>query len=387
LVTVIIVGFLFSALYLFMMVKGKAVLESRIKELTKKEVTIGSFRMSAPLNAEIKELDIKGLAKIERIFVSPSITRLVMGRIVLNKVDIIRPEINFERGAAVASQASDAGIKEPKTKKKKKFPKGPDFRSLNIKEGRIYFSDHTVGPNGIRITVKDINLELTNAYIFPVSTISNFVLTGVIPWQEGKKEGSISLNGWLNLRKKDMQASLKIESIDGVYLYPYYSNWVDLEKAGIESANLNFTSDINGLNNNITAECHLELTDIVRKPTSPGEGEEKAAKIANGVLDIFRALNQGKVVLDFTIRTKMDKPQFGFADIKMAFEEKLNHARGNGFAIQNFLLLPARLLTGTVKGATDFSRAVIEGTFAVGNEFKRAIQDTFKTEPAEEKKE
>ena len=68
-----------------------------------------------------------------------------------------------------------------------------------------------------------------------------------------------------------MQAALKIKDIDAIYLYPYYSMWVDLEKARIEKAKLNFSADINGLNNNVNVECHLELTDMVRKPLEPGQ--------------------------------------------------------------------------------------------------------------------
>jgi len=54
---------------------------------------------------------------------------------------------------------------------------------------------------------------------------------------------------------------------------------------------------------------------------------------------------------------------------------------GNGLQLQNVLLFPGRLLTSTVRGATDFSKALIDGTFAVGNEFKKAVQDTFQNAP------
>jgi hypothetical protein len=163
---------------------------------------------------------------------------------------------------------------------------------------------------------------------------------------------------------------------------------VDLEKARIEKATLNFISTIHGLNNNVTADCHLELADIVRKPRSPEDSpeREKAEQIADAVLDLFRAMNQGKIVLDFIIRTKMDRPEFGFKSVKSAFEEKLALAsKANGsFQPQDLLMLPGKLLEGAVKGATDFSKAVIEGTFAVGNQLKKSVEDTFKKEPKKE---
>jgi len=365
-----------------MMVRGKAYIISRLEGLTQKNVTIGFFKVSAPLNLQIKNLNIEGLAKIENISMQPSIPNLMIGRIALNNVNITKPEFTFERKATAAQEAAAAETAPVSIKPRKKLPRRMIFKRVIIKDGKIFFTDHTVGPEGIRITVKDINLNLTNLFSFPYTTITNFDLTGRIPWQQGTEDGKISLEGWMNFAKKDMQAVLKIESIDGVYLYPYYSNWVDLEKARIDKAKLNFTSNISGLNNNVTAECHLELTDIVHKPVAPGGSEEKAAKITEEVLDIFRALNEGKIVLDFTIRTKMDRPQFGFGNIKMALEDKLAKVRNNGrFGVQDVLMLPGRLLTGTVRGATDFSKAIIDGTFAVGNELKKAVQDTFKREP------
>jgi hypothetical protein len=255
------------------------------------------------------------------------------------------------------------------------------LKRLVIKDGKINFVDHTVGPEGIRITVEEINFNLTNLCLVPRSVIANFELSGKIPWKEGQERGSIEAQGWFNIRKKDMQAEVKIRNIDGVYLYPYYSNWVDLEKARIQSAKLNFSSNIQGLNNNITAECHLELGDIVRRPLEPQEENEKAAKIADAVLDIFRSMNQGKIVLDFTIRTKMTRPEFGFSNIKMAFEDKLAQARkANGFKPQDVMNVPVSIVHTTLKTLTDLTTAVIGGTIDAGKQIVRAVGDAAKEE-------
>lgn len=390
--TIIVLTLLFSAAYIFIALKGKVLIIKRLEDLTHKKVSVGYFDLTPPLNLTLKNLNIEGLTKVESVFISPSIPYLITGNIALNKVMIVRPDITFERNPPILTElpATTEGSKVTPTTaaqpKKKRFPR-LILKRLNIKEGKINFIDHTVGTQGIKIVVKDINFNLTNLNASPLSVITNFELKGRLPWQQGKEEGKIGAEGWLNFSKKDMQATLKIEDIDGIYLYPYYSQWVDLEKARIESAKLNFISNINGLNNNVTAECHLELTDIVRKPRSPEEPEEKAEKIASAVLDIFKALNQGKIVLDFTIRTKMDRPEFGFGNIKMAFEDKLAKAQaGSGFKAEDVLMLPGKLLEGMVKGATDFSKAVIDGTFAVGNEVKKAVEDTFKKEPKESEK-
>jgi hypothetical protein len=159
---------------------------------------------------------------------------------------------------------------------------------------------------------------------------TNFSIKGSIPWREGQQNGSVSLEGWLNYSKKDIQAQLMIKDIDGIYLQPYYSNWVNLEKARIEKANLNFTSDISGLNNKVKIACHLELADIVRKPAEQPKEEVKPPKPVNKEEEFFSTINQGKIVLDFNFRTKMDNPEFGFDNIKMDFQNKAPEADGAG---------------------------------------------------------
>ena len=175
-----------------------------------------------------------------------------------------------------------------------------------------------------------------------------------------------------------MQATVKISDIDGVYLYPYYSTWVDLEKTRIESAKLNLTSNLKGTDNNLAAECHLELTDIVFKQRQEEEGLGKVEKIAEAVLGIFKALNQGKVIVNFTIKTRMTNPEFNFGYIKTAFEDKLRE--GMKYSQVNYadiLKIPAKSVGRT---ATDLSRALIDGTFSIAKGLKDAFAVAFKKE-------
>lgn len=385
-IIVIIFVILFSITYIFVVFRGKAIMVKQLETLTHKKITIGYFGLTPPLHLEIKNLNIEGLAKVDSVFVSPNIISFLSGKIVLNSIRFIKPQLTYKKVPPQLSESDiSTGFALPATvKPDKNRPLPVVFKRLKVKEGRLDFTDHTISPEGLNITIKDISCSLSNVYFYPRSAITNFELRGKIPWKEGAEEGKIELEGWLNLFKKDIQATLKIEDIDGLYLYPYYSKWVDLEKARIQKAKLNFTSDIQGLNNNVTANCHLELADIVFKPRASEEEQEKAEKIASAVLDIFKALNQGKIVLDFTIRTKMDRPEFGFGNIKMAFEDKLSQAKkSEGFNPQDVLILPVKLIEGTVKAATDLSKAVINGTFAVGNEIKKSVEGTFKKEKKE----
>jgi len=406
---IILFALIFIGLHIWVNIKGKALLTEKLENTFNRKISIGTLNTSFPAYVHLKNIEAEGLFKIEEIVAGGGLFDLSRKSFKLSVLKVIHPEVMIEKG--LTQSTAESLISPPKkdlqnrNDNKNLTPnlnpiaviKGkflsPSFYigRLIVEDGTLNFIDRTVDNNGISIKIVRLNLKVDNLNLYTRwSHIISFQLKGRIPWQEGQEEGKIEAEGWLDFFKKDMQATLKIEDIDGIYLYPYYSNWVDLEKARIEKAKLNFFSDIHGLNNNVTAQCHLELTDIVRKPRPPEESQDKAEKIADTVLDIFRALNQGKIVLDFTIRTKMDRPEFGFGNIKMAFEDKLAEGKKvNGFKAEDILILPGKLLEGTAKGLTDFSKALIIGTVNAGKEVKKAVEGAFKKEPQqpEEKKE
>ena len=379
---------IFSCIYAFLLFKGKFILADKLQAATGQKVSIGQLTLKPPLNLELKDLDIAGLAKIDYIYLSPSIPYLLTGKLALNKVRIIRPRITCERSAPPEQAAIDSApvldkpLDNPLDKPKEPAPSAAKsnphlvIKSLKIRSGEIYFIDHISDSRSVTVILKNIDFNLRNLYTYPVDVVADFELNGRLPWQSGEPDGKIYLNGWLNSYKKDILASLKIENIDAIAFYPYYSTWVDLEKARIDKAKLNFSSKIRGKDNDISAQCHLELADIVRKVRPPEEAQEKAERLTDAVLDMFKAMNQGKVILDFTLHTKMDRPEFGFANIKSAFEGKLMQARASsGLRTQDVLLLPGKMLQSGIRSGTDLSRAVVDGVFALGNGLKKVFED------------
>ncbi|MDO8663063.1 MAG: DUF748 domain-containing protein [Candidatus Omnitrophota bacterium] len=383
----VIIGFAiaFGLVYILLSLTGESIITSQIEQLTHKKTTIGHFNLSPALNLEIKDLKVEGLAKIKSISITTNLPSLFTGRTVFNSLKIVSPEFTFVKAPAPASIVGEvkastdvispapAGqvVVAVKPRAIRLMPLG--FRRIRIENGVVNFLDQSISADGIKIVLKDISCKISNLYFYPRPIATSFELKGKIPWREGQDVGQLNIDGWVNLFKKDMQATLKIKDIDAVYLHPYYSNWVNLEKARIEKAKLNFTTDIIGLNNNVSAECHLELTDMVRKPLEPGQGEEKASKITDKVLDMFKTVDQGKVELNFTLKTKMDSPQFGFGAFKMAFEEKIS--KGLGLLSpkpENILALPFKIMENGVKSFADLTRAMIDGVFAIGREIGHA---------------
>jgi len=394
--------------HLVLSIYGKPIFEKKLQETLKRKVTVQGFRTSFPAYIHASGVNIEGLIKAERVTIGIGIFDIFNPNLKLTYIKLVKPAMTFERKnpepvskevAAPAqpqdSQPAAQSLETVKTTAAQVKEAKPTFvipkfaiRRIKIVDGSINFLDKTVGKDGIRIVLKDFNAHIDNLnFTASGSGRASFQISGKIPWSKPEEEGKISLEGWVDLYKKDMQAVLKIEDIDGVYLYPYYSYWVDLEKARIEKAKLSFISNIIGVNNDITAQNRLELTDIVRKPRGPAEPEEKAEKITNVVLDMFKALNEGKIVLDFMVQTKMDNPKFGFGDIKMAFEDKLAKARkGDGFQPQEVLIFPVKLLEGLVRGVTDTTKAVVVGTVSIGAEVTKAVTGEKKKEEKQEEK-
>jgi flagellar basal body-associated protein FliL len=365
--------------YLFWFSNGKAIITQQLQGLTHRKVTMGYFKIHPLLNLEIRNLEIEGLAKVDSVYMTAGIIGFLTGNLVLDELRIIKPEVTYEKFAPAVVVPSAAAQPTKPAPFNKRYALYLVARKIKIRDARLDFIDHTAGTSGIKITVKDATFNLNNLYVFPRSIVSNFELKGSIPWENGSQQGKVLLEGWIDFYKKSMQANLKVNDIDGFYFYPYYSQWGDLTKTNIEKATLNFSSDIQGLKNNITANCHLELSDLVFKPRPPAEPQDRGEKLAAVVLDIFKDLNQGKIVLDFTIQTKMDNPVFGFSNIKTAVESKVTeHIQKRTPKIKNVLTIPTDAMLGTVKGLTDVTTSTIRGTVSVIKELKDALLAPFK---------
>jgi len=382
----------FAVTFVFLLIEGKSIIAAQLAKMTHKKVSIGYVGLTLLFNIEGKNLEIPGVTKIVYASIAPSIPGLLSGNIVLNDLKLVKPEFTYVRTSPKTNAGSfPAGVtgentvlaQQPKVNPQPKSLTSKTkylrliIKRLSVKDAKIDFFDRTLPDDGIKITFKNINFDLTNLYIYPRSVVTRFKLDASIPWLEGQEEGRIEAKGWVNLFKKDMDATLKISGIDGVYLYPYYAQWVSLEKTRIQSAKLSLNSDIKSVDNKLSAVCHLELTDIVFK-TRPEEEMDKSEKIATAVLGIFKALNQGQIIFNFTIKTRMTSPEFNFGYIKTAFEDQLREGMKYSHVDYSAIVrVPAKRVGRT---ATDLSKALYNGTFGLAKVFKDTLKVAFQKE-------
>ena len=390
--------FCFGSVFLFLHLKGKSLIIDEVKDLTGRNVTIEKFLLSPSLKIELKNLVIENIFKSESIRIIPNVIESISGKIVIQGIEIIKPEFVVVRvvnagkaelilaDSPVDSKGKDsgtagidmaAGSTQRLVRIKNILVNALFIKNVSIKEGSFKFIDKTQDSEPVELTVQDLNANLNNAILLPRSVINNLELRGSIPKENGGGKGEVEISGWANFIKKDIEATIKIRNIDGLSLYPYYSVWVKLDKSRINTANLNFDSQIHGLNNDVTADCHLELTEISFKERSGEEKEERAEKIASYVLGMLKSTDGGKIEVKFPIKTKMDNPVFGGDIIKSAVMEKIMKARNQSrIKTEDIVLFPEKVIQGTVKGATDITKAVIDRTLNIGKELKSVITDS-----------
>ena len=384
-VSIIALAGFFAATYILLVVRGKTLVMQQLQRLTARKVSIGHLEIRSPLVIEMRDVSIEGIGNVASVTVAPSILSLLYRFPVFNYITVTSPEMTYHRRLpAVIDIDTIFRVTPPLTQITKRYPYPVVIRHLTIQNGVFHFIDDTV-VESVHLTFKHIRFSLNNVYyLVPRPVTTTFNLRGVIPWQGAHDAGIVNVGGWVNLYKKDIKTKVRISNIDGVYLYPYYGNWlgIDLKKARIEKARLNFLSDISGTNNDVSIDGRLELTNIVRQPIE--ELEETVAlgtKVADREMDFFLAFNEGKVVVNFKTKTRLDRFEFSPKDVQMAFEEKVAQAReAASIKGKDVVKLPVTLARGTFKGFFDLTSALVMGTVSAGKELGKAVGAAFRRE-------
>jgi hypothetical protein len=364
--------------------KGKELLIRKLEDTFKRKVSIGTLCTAFPTNIYVRDLEIEGFLKVDEITLTGELFDIVHRCVGAAYLKLDHPVLTITQHSGQSAPDALASVVSAGVSPRTKFSLPLFYINMFvIQKGSVTLVSES-GDQPVPIKVDDIDIKVENInFGYGGSRITSFELGGRIPWRDASARGRLAFTGWINVFKKDMQAKLNIEDIDAIYLAPYYSQWIDLEKARIENAKLKFTSNINGLDNEIIAQCRIELTDITFKPRAPEEEQTRGEKIATTVLDIFKALDKDKVVLDFTVKTSMDRPEFGFGYIKDAVTDKITLAKGKGINTEDVVLFPAKIVEGTVKGTTEMTTAVIGGIFSLGKELGKAFIGAFAKDGAQ----
>lgn len=381
--TLLFLGCLFFVgLHTFVSLKGKDILVTKLHNVFQSDVSIGRVTTSFPLTLIVKDLEIKNWFRIKKVVAGAGMIDVLSGNFVLSDLRLEKIDFDLEKrkhGEENKLPVNLNAVSGTGSGEDLPLPQHIVLKRLIVSDGTFAYTDYTKGDNPITLKITELNLRVDNfQWPFSSSVITSFKGSGKVPWVNNKEEGSIDFEGWINLYKKDMRADLQIKDIDGVYIYPYYSSWVDIDKARVDKAKLNFTCNITSLNNEVTAPCHLELAQISFKPRNEKEKEARMEKITNMVLGLMKAMDQGKIVLNFNLKTKLDSPEFGLGVIREALKDKIYEARkSHDSGPMQIIKFPGKILEGTFNSAADLTKSVINGTVNVGKELRNAVDASF----------
>lgn len=284
---------------------AKQIVIKQIEQSLKLPARLDSIGVSFPLSVKFNKLRVGGLFEAGEISVSPSILGFLAGKIVLNNVTLVNPVINLE-------QASDGSLNLPKLKQGGRPPE-IYLASLNVRNGRLIFTDKKVTPDGYKTIFSNINFRISKVMLPPTSLKVNFKLAADVLAYDSRKLGNLALNGWLDYGPKDMDAVFTLKGLDLTYFHPYYGNFISNKK--LLSANLNIDTGLKAENNKLKILTDFRLSNLTYARQEQVEGELPEIDLTKNALEFFTD-SKGNLGLEFEINTQMDNPGVSVEQIK-----------------------------------------------------------------------
>ncbi|MDD5617804.1 MAG: DUF748 domain-containing protein [Candidatus Omnitrophica bacterium] len=356
-IVIVVLIILYSGVNIFIAVKGKALISDSLTEIFGKNVSVGSAYLVPPYSISINDFEIEDFLVVDKIKAEPSIIGLFFGKIGLNKLIAIKPQATITR---ISDQKFNINpiidnIVRMQAEAALQKKQNMDFfvKDFILRDGRVSFEDKTTG----------VSLGVYPAKIYVHTNILTFktvirASADIISSRDAHL-GKVSMNGWLNLPNKNMDAEFNLEDLDATYFYPYFSKFI----SPIESGEILFSADMLSKNNDLVINCHLEMQDFKfstqalaldikdKQITLPGN-------LSGLILDSVVGPG-GSGVFDFTIRTKFDSPRLEGLQFKgNIFKQTIENV------IKNTPQKSIEILKGTGK---DFE--------SIGKQFKQQFKD------------
>jgi len=289
---------------IFIGVYAPRIIEQQIQKNLKLKATLSKVSLSLPLTIILEKLEIGDLASIKKISFSPNLIALLFGKIVIHGLNIAEPVINLE-------QSADGKLNLPVLDQKNKAP-AIYLTSLNLRDGKIIFTDKKILPGGFQVIVNRLNVKVAKV-VFPITSLAtNFNITAELLSHQSESFGKITFAGWLDYLAKDMDAELEVKELDLTKFSVYYGNFISNRK--LSSARLDLISNFKAKNNALQIITKLNLSNLVyaqdQQPAQPLELD-----LTKNALDLFTD-SKGNLNLEFNIDTLMNNPSLSQEKIK-----------------------------------------------------------------------
>ncbi|MCX5707127.1 MAG: DUF748 domain-containing protein [Candidatus Omnitrophica bacterium] len=291
---------------------AKKIVVEQLEQNLKVKASLGSINISLPFSVNLNNLEIKDLVKINRLSVSPNIFAIFAGKIVLGSVVLVDPLVTLTQGP-------DGRLNLPQLEQKGVKPPEVYVTSLAIRNGKVIFNDKKASPEGFKVILERINVDISKVMFPPTSLKANFKASANFMNSSDKKIGNLLFSGWIDFGPKDMVANLNLKDLDIPYFEPYYGNFISNKK--LLAAKLNIGSTFRAKDNDLNIQTNFKLSDIVYAQEEPTEqGTKPQLDLVKNTLDFFTD-EKGNLNLDFEVKTKLDKPNITVSQLqKMIFK-------------------------------------------------------------------
>jgi hypothetical protein len=303
----------------------------------------------------------------EDIRIYPSLLSLLKNSLHIKEFTVLQPSFFFYRskegplvGPWVTTKEESEG-KEISKEEEKKRGKAIEVQidRIRIQKGSIDFEDRKVGDPPSRMKWRDLDFEIRDLRYPLASLHSPVALNGKMKGRT--QEGNIALKGWIDVKTKDMETSLKIREIEVKTFEPYYRKRVTAE---IESGTLDMHSEIVVKDQRIDAPGELDLINLRIK-----EGGGTVFWIPAETLVSLLEKKGHQIKAKFRVKGNVGNPQFSLQETFLT-QVAISLAQALGIPIK---VIGEEVLQGTLKGEKGLVEELqsIEGLFKKKKEKKR----------------
>ena len=261
---------------------GTGVLRQRIQEAVSKQldrrVYIKKVGIAFPIVVRLEGINVfekttsliseLRFLEIDRLSICPSLVSLIFGKLVLSHVQVDNVRLYLIRNSDGTLNCSDMLVPLEKGRRTETKDSGVMIESIDLADGKIVIRDNALAePEGLQTVVDRLKLHVQQLHIpFLATTATRLSLSSRIGL--GKEESatfsSVSLKGWINWLRRDLEAKIEIQDLDFVKLKPYLRESSFF--ASLQSCRVQFSSEAKATENILTAQCRFKLSNVVVKP-------------------------------------------------------------------------------------------------------------------------
>lgn len=179
----------------------------------KRNVAIGDLYYRPPFGLSASKVDVENLFKADAVFIDLNLSSLIQRKIVVSNLMMVRPDFNIVnpvKPAASLPAASDTAQGKSVKTNSESTTMSVHVNKILIEDGRLkYVVPKETQP--FSFTLEHMGLKAENLDIpFESSQTPFSVSAQLISQKTPLSNSKIESSGWVNLGKKDMDATVKI---------------------------------------------------------------------------------------------------------------------------------------------------------------------------------